>query len=74
MNRENKNIMIIVSLVLIGLVSVYCVDLFKVKENFTPGIRGMYNPKKRAIRLAAENIKKQANEYVNNLQKTFSWS
>ena len=74
MNRDNKNIIIVVSLVLIVLVSVYCVDIFKVKEDFTPEIRGMYNPNKRAIRLYTENIQKQATEYVNNLQKTFSWS
>jgi len=74
MNRENKNILFIVSLVLIVLLSVYCVDIFKVKEDLTPEIRGLYNPNKRAIRLYTENIKKQATEYVHNLQKTFSWS
>ena len=74
MNYKTKYIIILVSLVLIGLVSVYCLDIFKVKEDFTPEIRGLYNPNKRAIRLYTENIKKQANEYVINLQKTFSWS
>jgi hypothetical protein len=73
MNYKLKYILILASLVLIGLASVYVNDL-NVKEDFTPGIRGIYNPKKRAIRLYTENIKKQANEYVNNLQKTFSWS
>ena len=73
MNDTIKYIVLVASLVLIGLASVYVNDL-NVKENFTPGIRGIYNPQKRAIRLYTENIKKQANEYVNNLQKTFSWS
>lgn len=73
MNYKIKYIVILVSLMLIGLASIYVIEM-NVKENFTSGIRGIYNPNKRAIRLAAENIKKQANEYVNNLQKTFSWS
>ena len=73
MNDKIKYVVVVVSLVLIGLASVYVNDL-NVKENFTPGIRGIYNPNKRAVRLYTENIKKQANEYVHNLQKTFSWS
>ena len=73
MNDKIKYIVLVASLVLIGLASVYVNDL-NVKEDFTPGIRSIYNPNKRAIRLYTENIQKQANEYVNNLQKTFSWS
>ena len=73
MNYKIKYIVILVSLVLIGLASIYVNEL-NVKEDFTSGIRGIYNPNKRAIRLYTENIKKQANEYVHNLQKTFSWA
>jgi hypothetical protein len=48
--------------------------VFAVKEDFTPSIRGMYNPKKREIRLYVDKVKKQATEYVDTLQKTFSWA
>jgi hypothetical protein len=47
-------------------------SLFAVKEEFTPSIRSMYNPKKREVRLYVDNLKKQATEYVDVLQKTFS--
>ena len=43
-----------------------------VKEDFTPSIRGMYNPKKREVRLYVDKLKKEATEYVDILQKTFS--
>jgi|AntAceMinimDraft_18_1070375.scaffolds.fasta_scaffold39355_3 thiosulfate reductase cytochrome b subunit len=71
MNRENKYIL--AALILIVLIIVYF-SVFCVKENFTPDIRGMYNPNKRNLRIYSEKLKKQANEYVNNLRKTFSWA
>ena len=64
---------ILVALILIILTIIYF-SVFAVKEEFTPTIRGMYNPKKREIRLYVDNLKKQATEYVDVLQKTFSWA
>lgn len=64
---------ILVALMLMILSIIYF-SVFVVKEEFTPTIRGMYNPKKREIRLYVDNLKKQATEYVDVLQKTFSWA
>lgn len=64
---------ILVALILIILTIIYF-SVFAVKEEFTSTIRSMYNPKKREIRLYADNLKKQATEYVDVLQKTFSWA
>lgn len=64
---------ILVALILIILTIIYF-SVFAVKEEFTPTIRSMYNPKKREIRLYVDNLKKQATEYVDVLQKTFSWA
>lgn len=68
-----KNQYILVALILIILTIIYF-SVFAVKEEFTPTIRSMYNPKKREIRLYVDNLKKQATEYVDVLQKTFSWA
>jgi hypothetical protein len=48
--------------------------MFAVKEEFTSDIRGMYNPRKREVRLYVDKLKKQATEYVEVLHKTFSWA
>ncbi len=64
---------ILVALILIILTIIYF-SVFAVKEEFTPTIRSMYNPKKREIRLYVDNLKKQATEYVDVLHKTFSWA
>lgn len=64
---------ILFALILILLLIIYF-SVFAVKEEFTPSIRAMYNPTKREIRLYADNLKKQATEYVDVLQKTFSWA
>jgi len=71
MNSKNKYIA--VALILMILIIAYF-SVFAVKEEFTPSIRGMYNPKKRQIRLYADKLKKQATEYVDTLHKTFSWA
>jgi hypothetical protein len=71
MNSKNKYILI--ALILMILIIIYF-SVFSVKENFTPSIRSMYNPKKREVRLYVDNLKKQATEYVDTLQKTFSWA
>jgi hypothetical protein len=70
MNSKNKYILS--ALILMILIIAYF-STFAVKENFTPSIRGMYNPKKREIRLYTDKVKKQAKEYVDILHKTFSW-
>ena len=71
MNSKNKYILS--ALILMILIIAYF-SAVSVKEDFTPNIRGMYNPKKRQIRLYADNLKKQATEYVDILHKTFSWT
>ena len=71
MNCKNKYIL--AALILLILIIAY-VRVFAVKEDFTPSIRGMYNPKKREVRLYVDKAKKQATEYVDILQKTFSWT
>jgi hypothetical protein len=71
MNCKNKYIL--VALILLILIIAYF-RVFAVKEEFTPSIRSMYNPKKREIRLYVDKVKKQATEYVDTLQKTFSWA
>ena len=71
MNSKNKYILS--ALVLMILITAYF-SVFAVKESFTPSIRGMYNPRKREIRLYADKLKKQASEYVDILHKTFSWA
>ena len=71
MNSKNKYIL--TALILLILIIAYF-RVFAVKEDFTPNIRGMYNPKKRQIRLYVDKVKKQATEYVDILQKTFSWA
>jgi hypothetical protein len=71
MNSKNKYIL--VALILMISIIIYF-SVFAVKEEFTPSIRGMYNPKKREIRLYADKLKKQATEYVDILHKTFSWA
>ena len=67
----SKKQYILVALILM-LLSIIYFSVFAVKEEFTPTIRSMYNPKKREIRLYVDNLKKQATEYVDVLQKTFS--
>ena len=69
MNCKNKYIL--AALILMLLIIVYF-SVFDVKEEFTPSIRGLYNPKKREVRLYVDNLKKQATEYVDTLHKTFS--
>ena len=71
MNCKNKYIL--AALILMILAFAYF-SVFAVKEDFTPSIRGMYNPKKREVRLFVDKLKKQATEYVDVLQKTFSWA
>jgi hypothetical protein len=71
MNCKNKYIL--AALILMLLIIVYF-SVFDVKEEFTPSIRGLYNPKKREVRLYVDNLKKQATEYVDTLHKTFSWA
>ena len=71
MNSKNKYIL--VALILMILIFAYF-SMFAVKEDFTPSIRGMYNPKKRQIRMYADKVKKQASKYVDIIQKTFSWA
>ena len=68
-----KNKYILTALILMILIFAYFSE-FAVKEDFTPSIRGMYNPKKREVRLYADKLKKQATEYVDTLHKTFSWA
>ena len=69
MNCKNKYIL--VGIILMILIIIYF-SMFAVKEEFTPSIRGMYNPKKREIRMYVDKLKKEATEYVDILQKTFS--
>ena len=75
-----KNNYIVAAFILMILIIIYFsvfavkVSVFAVKEDFTPSIRGMYNPKKREVRLYVDKVKKQATEYVDILQKTFSWT
>ena len=71
MNSKNKYILS--ALILMILIIAYF-SAVSVKEDFTPNIRGMYNPKKRQIRLYVDKVKKQATEYVDILHKTFSWT
>jgi hypothetical protein len=68
-----KNKYILAALILMILIIIYF-SVFDVKEEFTPTIRGMYNPKKREVRLYVDKLQKQATEYVDTLQKTFSWA
>jgi len=70
-NMNSKNKYILAALILMILIIIYF-SVFAVKEAFTPSIRSMYNPKKREVRLYVDNLKKQATEYVDVLQKTFS--
>jgi capsular polysaccharide biosynthesis protein len=72
-NMNSKNKYILLALILIILIIAYF-SVFVVKEEFTSDIRGMYNPRKREIRLYADKLKKKATEYVDTLQKTFSWA
>ena len=78
MNSKNKYILtaLILMILIIIYLSIFAVkvSVFAVKEDFTPTIRGMYNPKKREVRLYADKLKKQATEYVDTLHKTFSWA
>jgi hypothetical protein len=78
MNSKNKYIIALFILMILIIVyfSIFAVkvSVFAVKEDFTPTIRGMYNPKKREVRLYADKLKKQATEYVDVLHKTFSWA
>ena len=69
MNCKNKYI--VAAFILMILIIIYFI-VFAVKEEFTPSIRGMYNPKKREIRMYVDKLKKEATEYVDILQKTFS--
>ncbi len=69
----SKKQYILIALMLIIFLIIYF-SVFAVKEEFTPTIRSMYNPTKREIRLYVDNLKKQATEYVDVLQKTFSWA
>ena len=69
MNCKKKYIL--AAIILMILIIIYF-SMFAVKEEFTPSIRGMYNPKKREVRLYVDNLKKQATEYVDVLHKTFS--
>jgi hypothetical protein len=71
MNCKNKYIL--AAVILMILIIIYF-SVFAVKEEFTPSIRGMYNPKKREVRLYVDKLTKQAIEYVDVLQKTFSWA
>ena len=71
MNSKNKYIL--TALILMILIIAYF-GVFDVKEEFTSDIRGMYNPKKRQIRLYVDTVNKQATEYMAILQKTFSWA
>ena len=71
MNSKNKYIL--AALILMLLIIIYF-SVFAVKEEFTPSIRSMYNPKKREVRLYVDKLKKQATEYVDVLHKTFSWA
>jgi len=66
-----KNQYILAALILMILIFAYF-SMFAVKEDFTPSIRGLYNPKKREVRLYVDKLKKQATEYVDILHKTFS--
>jgi len=68
-----KNNYIVAAFILMILIIIYF-SVFAVKEEFTPSIRSMYNPKKREVRLYVDNLKKQATEYVDVLQKTFNWA
>lgn len=71
MNSKNKYIL--AALILMILIIAYF-SAGSVKEDFTSDIRSMYNPKKREVRLYVDKLKKQATEYVDVLQKTFSWA
>ena len=71
MNCKKKYIL--AALTLMILIIVYF-SVFDVKEEFTPSIRSLYNPKKREVRLYVDKVKKQATEYVDTLHKTFSWT
>jgi len=69
-----KNNYIFIALLLCFILVIIYFSNFNTKEDFTPGIRSIYNPNKRRLRLYTEQIQKHAINYVNNLQKTFSWS
>jgi hypothetical protein len=66
-----KNIYILAALILMILIIIYF-SFFHVKEEFTPSIRSLYNPRKREVRLYVDKLKKEATEYVDILHKTFS--
>jgi hypothetical protein len=79
MKCKNKYILAVVILMILIIIYfsvLFAVkfSVFDVKEEFTPTIRGMYNPKKREVRLYVDKLQKQATEYVDTLQKTFSWA
>jgi hypothetical protein len=71
MNCKKQYILVALMLMIFSIIYF---SVFAVKEEFTPTIRGMYNPKKREVRLYVEKLKKQATDYVDTLQKTFSWA
>ena len=71
MNSKNKYIL--AALISMIFIFIYF-SMFAVKEEFTSDIRGMYNPRKREVRLYVDKLKKQATEYVEVLHKTFSWA
>jgi len=71
MNSKNKYILAL----LISMIFIFIYfSMFAVKEEFTSDIRGMYNPRKREVRLYVDKLRKQATEYVDILHKTFSWA
>ena len=75
---KSKNNYIVAAFIFMILIIIYFsvfavkFSVCAVKEDFTPSIRGMYNPKKREVRLYVDKLKKEATEYVDILQKTFS--
>jgi Mg2+/citrate symporter len=71
MNCKKQYILVALMLMIFSIIYF---SVFAVKEEFTPSIRSMYNPKKREVRLYVEKLKKQATDYVDTLQKTFSWA
>ena len=77
MNCKNNYIVAVFIFMILIIIyfSVFAVkiSLCAVKEEFTPSIRSLYNPRKREVRLYVDNLKKQATEYVDTLHKTFSW-
>jgi hypothetical protein len=70
---KSKNNYIVAAFIFMILIIIYF-SVFAVKEEFTPSIRSIYNPKKREVRLYVDKLKKEATEYVHVLHKTFSWA